>query len=866
MGLAMALDIDTVYRDNIVKGDIHSGAHDPDKAEIRALLKALFGFAGNPAVVKLTAAALAAVTPADENYGGVVLNDPDPTKSGLWYRSGGAWVWGRGFPDTFAYISLAGAANAQTGAVSAGVNPGTVLVYFATVSTENTGPMTLSISGGTARDVVNAAGNALSAGEWTGTVLFFLNSDGDYQLLFDAGAVAAAAASATAADAARILAEAAAAAAGEGVAPAANRSVLAGIDSGIKSTATLKEAGREGLFTWDGSDLSASVTIDTAQGDFVSPTGDATGTSGAWKRIRKVGDLFKTSEYGDDIAVAMAVCSHLGGGTVEINKRGTIALPSGLLVPGNVQLVGLGAGITTLSGDNLAVIGDFVSLAGVAGGDGWAVLANSAASRAELPSFSPIGVKEGEITFGSAHGLVEGDEIDIADTANSSFSAYRAEYRRGERNRVVGVDGNKVYLLTGALFDYTYSTTVKAWKVNPRRGRFGGFTLDMADCPSSGTWGGVKVFRGDSLEVDDMEVIRAAYTGIEFDQCFSMTPKRLKASTRVDSAYAGTSEYACTITNSTDVAASGEFVANWAATDLGGWDVAGAVQNYKCGFEHSTLTAEYTHPAAGMHGNSQDGFYRHCHINGGVAQAGLGSVVSDCVVSLRRGDQRFSVYLTEVLGGLHAVRDTQIDSTKDAGNAAEVPDLPAGGAIFWNVESSASSPVRLELKNVRLEATNETMPIYAECASASSSMSIDIDGLDLEIGGAAEVIRVIKTAGSDGDYFHMANVKNLATGVDYARFDGSYVADDMVFPEQSGLWSEVSATLPNQASSLIDLAHGYPTGYPARGLACLQDYNLGNKVFASLRSISNTQVRIHVATGDDTNMGSGTINAAWEVW
>lgn len=203
----MALDIDTVYRDNVIKGDIHSGANDPDKAEIRALLKTLSGAAGNPSIVKQTKAALDAVTPASENYGGLVLNDPDATKNGYYYRSSSTWVKGRGFPDTFAQITLGGTANAQTGTVAAGVNPADALVYFATVSTDNTGPMTLSISGETARDVVNAAGNALSAGEWTGTVLFFLNGDGDYQLLFDAGAAAAAAQSATDAETAQAAAE-----------------------------------------------------------------------------------------------------------------------------------------------------------------------------------------------------------------------------------------------------------------------------------------------------------------------------------------------------------------------------------------------------------------------------------------------------------------------------------------------------------------------------------------------------------------------------------------------------------------------------------------------------------------------------------
>lgn len=180
----------------------------PKKAEIIQLLDQIQGTGSNPAVVKQTKAALDAVTPVSENYGGLVLNDPDPTKNGYYYRDSAAWVKGRGFPDTFAQITLGGTVNDQTGTVAAGVSPSNVLVYFATVSTENTGPMTISISGETARDVVNAAGNPLSAGEWTGVVLFFLNSDGNYQLLLDAGAAASAAQSATNAAASAVAAAA----------------------------------------------------------------------------------------------------------------------------------------------------------------------------------------------------------------------------------------------------------------------------------------------------------------------------------------------------------------------------------------------------------------------------------------------------------------------------------------------------------------------------------------------------------------------------------------------------------------------------------------------------------------------------------
>jgi hypothetical protein len=48
--------------------------------------------------------------------------------------------------------------------------------------------------------------------------------------------------------------------------------------------AYLQETGREGVFRWNGSNMSAFVTLDPAQGVYVAKSTDATGASGAWVR------------------------------------------------------------------------------------------------------------------------------------------------------------------------------------------------------------------------------------------------------------------------------------------------------------------------------------------------------------------------------------------------------------------------------------------------------------------------------------------------------------------------------------------------------------------------------------------------------
>jgi hypothetical protein len=68
-----------------------------------------------------------------------------------------------------------------------------------------------------------------------------------------------------------------------GAGAAATRSALAAI--GPKTQAVfLSEAGREGLFRFDPSNLAAKVAADSAQGFYVAPQIDPTGSSGAWVR------------------------------------------------------------------------------------------------------------------------------------------------------------------------------------------------------------------------------------------------------------------------------------------------------------------------------------------------------------------------------------------------------------------------------------------------------------------------------------------------------------------------------------------------------------------------------------------------------
>lgn len=153
-----------------------------------------------------------------------MLDDPDPTKNGYYYRASTAWVKGRGFPDTAAeLVEVAGTANAVTAGVEAGVNPADIKVWFIEPLLTNDGDVVLN-----GLPVRNVNGDELAPGEWpAGRLILLVNRTTEWRLLSDPdadGAAAAAAASAGEAEADRILAESA-----RGAAEAAAASVTTGL-------------------------------------------------------------------------------------------------------------------------------------------------------------------------------------------------------------------------------------------------------------------------------------------------------------------------------------------------------------------------------------------------------------------------------------------------------------------------------------------------------------------------------------------------------------------------------------------------------------------------------------------------------------
>jgi hypothetical protein len=155
------------------------------------------------------------------------------------------------------------------------------------------------------------------------------------------------------------------------VAKAADRTALAAIAGPTaKMVRALAEAGREGLFVFDASDLSAQVTADPLQGIHVPPSSDTSGASGAW--VRKFDGPILDGWFGPDgvndvnaIEAACALASALDHNHVRISDDRTCTATLTFDETG-LTVEGTGATISTTA-DNQAVnfAGDGLKIRGV---------------------------------------------------------------------------------------------------------------------------------------------------------------------------------------------------------------------------------------------------------------------------------------------------------------------------------------------------------------------------------------------------------------------------------------------------------------------------------------------------------------------
>ncbi|MEM6413203.1 MAG: hypothetical protein AAF720_00915 [Pseudomonadota bacterium] len=163
--------------------------------------------------------------------------------------------------------NVGGTGNAITVTVSGGPTEADGLALLIPTPGANTGAVTLAYNGGTASAIVDFRGEPLIEGTYQQNEIILVvknTTAGHWQKISSGGGTIST---------------------GGGVVQVDDRASQAGLDGSVAKITYLGELGREGEFRWDSTDLSAEVAADTQQIEFVPPTGDPTGASGAHRRL-----------------------------------------------------------------------------------------------------------------------------------------------------------------------------------------------------------------------------------------------------------------------------------------------------------------------------------------------------------------------------------------------------------------------------------------------------------------------------------------------------------------------------------------------------------------------------------------------------
>lgn len=269
----------------------------------------------------------------------------------------------------------------------------------------------------------------------------------------------------------------------------ATRGAMAALDTTEFTVAFLYENGREGTFIWDGSDLSAEVAVDTAQGVYVPPVSNPTGAAGAWVRDIPGGEV-QASWFGviaDGVTpnptafqAALTFCSLYG---YRLIGDGPTRVPGGMRVVGGIMLDGVND-FTLLQGTEKGLTGG-LGLE-IAPSIGSPLTISAITNNLTIPAGTGY-ANTSRITLNSVTGLVAGDILFIRSDDAWSFASGS---RKGELVEIATIDAVNNYVYTTSPVYHTYTTNPTARKLSDDKIEIGsGVTFSYDGDPYSVTTG-----------------------------------------------------------------------------------------------------------------------------------------------------------------------------------------------------------------------------------------------------------------------------------------------------------------------------------------------------------------------------------------
>lgn len=596
-------------------------------------------------------------------------------------------------------------------------------------------------------------------------------------------------------------------------------------------------------------------------------------------RTRKRGDYIKLTEEGGDIIRALNVAREralLFGPsdmvTVEINTPGGIALPQGILCPLNVELVDLGVGKTIWDATGLTT-STLVAENGTIGASGKyaAYFGPSPSTRysATLPEFDPIERGQAFVDFVAAHDLALGDILHIQKYANSTFGVFsgRTYYKMGHRTKVVGVEGDRVYVELAFPDAYTWSNTggseVLAHKQNTYKGRVG-LSVDLSGLSLADNRG-IYLSSPQGQAFHDLLARGAGYAGIFIDQGYDIrVHESCEAGTKLRTTFPGSgpvNDYGLIINNCTKVDVfSPKLSANWHAYSLGGGADFGNIQNFRVVLHDADLTntGTGTPHAADIHGNADECGYVRCIFGSGMSLNGRNPFAIDCKVTGKVGATARLLNMTELHSGKVRLTRCEFYTPNNSGTGS------TGGAIFGVVDTGSQGEPEFIFERCTLDMPNEQQPMQlGSAAGASFGYSFYFTGHVNIPQTSYGIARLKNDGGVNGKYCRVPWVEGLTSGKPFVAH-ATYTATKTEFPAQDIPWADTATAAATFSSGTLTYPNAYPSFHTVRATPSV-DTGAGAKARIAWFSKTASTIRGQLATGDGTNLTAAAFDAVIQV-
>jgi hypothetical protein len=455
------------------------------------------------------------------------------------------------------------------------------------------------------------------------------------------------------------------------------------------------------------------------------------------------------------------------------------------------------------------------------------------------------------VTFLADPGLQPGDVFVLYNPTDSSFSAFRTNYRAGEFCEVRTVSGNTV-TLTNPLYSGYPAGSIQVYKLQS-----GPVLLRNFRIIGKNAVGNIRISKCLRPTVADVSSFHhAGSSGVYFDKCFR--PQFINPNVHLVGG--GGDDYGVIFGNCQHGGVVGGSVySRRHAIATGGDAAVGCVPCRDLRMRGVVLKNDIqagTH-CADFHGNAEDCSYENCTIYGGITWQGKDIAYRNCTITNMLNG--ILCYSAELIGGEYLIENCRMISSGDPQPGGRGLIDVGGNSIPLNANTQSAVEFRVRGGTLSaMAATSFTSGLVVRVRGSSVPVRIDVKGLDVTVPNLNALVFCDVLSGSvgAGSWISIDDLSGLPIGGRLASVSGGFETVPMRMPRTVGSKEVTTSTNSNIVSASVTFRYTYPKVPVLLCSKSASSYH-GNRIGVThASSVTTTGATLSLATDDATNFAA----------